>query len=170
MKRELTAKQRVFVEEYLVDLNATQAAIRAGYSKKTAQRIGSENLSKPLVAEAIQKAMEKRSERTEITADAVLEELAKLGFSNMKDYAAVMSDGSGMHLDLSELTRDQAAAIKSIKSTTTKIGEGLVSESTELKLADKKPSLELLGKHLELFTENVKIDHGTVNFNITIPK
>ncbi len=69
---KLTAKQDRFVAEYLIDLNATQAAIRAGYSKRTAQRIGSENLFKPLIAAAIAAGQAKRSERTEIDADYVL--------------------------------------------------------------------------------------------------
>ena len=70
--RKLTAKQERFVEEYLIDLNATQAAIRAGYSRKTANRTGSENLSKPGIAEAIAKRQKERSERTEIDQDWVL--------------------------------------------------------------------------------------------------
>ena len=68
----LTAKQKTFCEEYLVDLNATQAAIRAGYSSDTAQQIGSENLLKPVIQEHIQKNMDKRSQKTEITAEYVL--------------------------------------------------------------------------------------------------
>lgn len=72
----LTAKQEAFVAEYLVDLNATQAALRAGYSAKTAFRIGAENLQKPAVAAAIAAAKAKRVERTEITADAVVQRLA----------------------------------------------------------------------------------------------
>jgi phage terminase small subunit len=68
---DLTAKQQRFVEEYLIDLNATQAAIRAGYSEKTAYSIGNENLSKPEIAKAIETAQQERSQRTEITADRV---------------------------------------------------------------------------------------------------
>ncbi len=71
----LTAKQHAFVEEYLVDMNATQAAIRAGYSPKTAHTIGHENLSKPDIGAALQKARAERSERTEITADWILKSL-----------------------------------------------------------------------------------------------
>ena len=74
----MTAKQQLFVDEYLIDLNATQAAIRAGYSEKTAQAIGAENLTKPIVSEAIAEALKSRSERTEITQDRVLEKLAAL--------------------------------------------------------------------------------------------
>lgn len=68
----LTAKQKAFCDEYLIDLNQTQAAIRAGYSKKTAQEIGSENLSKPIIREYIDIRLAKRTQRTEITADYVL--------------------------------------------------------------------------------------------------
>lgn len=69
---QLTDKQKLFVKEYLIDLNATQAAIRSGYSEDTAKQIGSENLSKPYLQEAIQKEMSKRSNKTEITAEYVL--------------------------------------------------------------------------------------------------
>ena len=71
----LTPKQQLFVAEYLVNLNATQAAVRAGYSKKTAYSVGHENLKKPEVAAAIQEAMEARSERTGVTQDQVIEGL-----------------------------------------------------------------------------------------------
>jgi phage terminase small subunit len=73
MAGKLTPKQEMFVKEYLVDLNATQAALRAGYSEKTANRIGAENLSKPVIQSRIQELMNKRAEKTEITADAVLQ-------------------------------------------------------------------------------------------------
>lgn len=83
----LTNKQKRFVEEYLIDMNATQAAIRATYSEKTAYSIGIENLKKPEIQEALQEAMQKRSDRTQITQDRVLEELAKVGFKKAADYA-----------------------------------------------------------------------------------
>lgn len=74
----LTPKQRRFVDEYLIDLNATQAAIRAGYSQKTADRIGPELLGKTCVSDAIQEAQKKRQERTEITQDYVLQKLKEI--------------------------------------------------------------------------------------------
>ena len=77
----MTAKQERFVQEYLVDLNATQAALRAGYSEKTARSIGAENLSKPDIEKAIADALEARRLRTEITQDRVLEELAAIAFA-----------------------------------------------------------------------------------------
>ena len=83
----LTKKQERFVEEYLVDLNATQAAIRAGYSEKTAEAIGYENLRKPQIQAVIQKAMETRSKRMEITQDRVLDEIGKVAFHAAADSA-----------------------------------------------------------------------------------
>jgi len=82
---KLTDKQRRFVEEYLVDLNATQAAIRAGYSERTADRIGPELLGKSWVSAAIQEAINQRSRRTEITQDRVLNELAIVAFGEGSD-------------------------------------------------------------------------------------
>ena len=75
---KLTAKQQRFAEEYLVDLNATRAAMRAGYSEKTAQKIGSENLSKPDIAVAIAEAQAARSKRTETTQDWVIKRLVAI--------------------------------------------------------------------------------------------
>lgn len=80
---KLTNKQKRFVEEYLIDLNATQAAIRAGYSVNSARDVGCENLTKPNISEAISKAMAERSKRTGINQDRVVRELAKIGFVNM---------------------------------------------------------------------------------------
>jgi phage terminase small subunit len=84
---KLTPKQTRFIEEYLVDLNATQAAIRAGYSARTATVIGNENLTKPYIQAAIQIAQLARSERTQITVDKVLEdiELIKLNAMQQED-------------------------------------------------------------------------------------
>lgn len=84
MPAKITPKQQRFVEEYLVDLNATQAAIRAGYSRKTARQIGEQNLSKLDIQSAITKAREKRSERTQITVDRVLEEIARIGMGDVR--------------------------------------------------------------------------------------
>lgn len=83
----LTAKQERFVSEYLVDLNATQAAIRAGYSERTADRIGPELLGKTCVSKAIQAAIEERSKRTGITQEKVVEEIGKIAFATAADCA-----------------------------------------------------------------------------------
>lgn len=160
---KLTAKQKTFVEEYLVDLNATQAAIRAGYSAKTANEQGSRLLANVKVREAVQEAMDKRSVRTEITADNVLHEIAKLAFSNMMDYITVLPDGMAT-IDLSMLTRDQAAAIQEMTVDVLKQhgdDEGHV-QRVRFKLADKKGNLELLARNLKLLTDKVEVDAGSL--------
>lgn len=86
MARKLTPKQKAFVDEYLIDLNATQACIRAGYSKKTADRIGPELLGNPCVAAAIQKAMQERQRRTEVTQDYVIAKLKEIADKDASDY------------------------------------------------------------------------------------
>lgn len=142
---ELTDKQRKFVSEYLVDLNATQAAIRAGYSAKTADRIGPELLGKTCVREAVEAAQKRREKRTEITQDRVLNELARVAFGNSR---AVMSWGPGglVLRNSDELTEDEAALVSEVRETTTKDGGSMA-----LKTHDKMKALELLGKHLGMF-------------------
>lgn len=141
----LTEKQKRFVEEYLNDLNATQAAIRAGYSPNTANRIGSENLTKPDVKNAIQKAIAARQERTKITQDRVLQELAGIAFANGADFVKVVGHGAAQMVEImptDELDSDKRAAISGIEET--KYG---IKVST----CDKVRALELLGKHLGMF-------------------
>ena len=100
--KKLTAKQSLFVKEYLIDLNATQAAIKAGYSNKSAKEIGCENLTKPNIAKAIQTAMDKRSNRLEITQDSVLKNIeslrAKAEKENQLSVAARCLELQGKHL------------------------------------------------------------------------
>lgn len=154
----LTSKQDRFVQEYLVDLNATQAAIRAGYSKKTAAAIGAENLTKPKIAEAVQNAMAERAKRTEITADKVLQELAKIGFADIRK----LFTPGGSLLPVSDLDDDAAACLSSIEITTRKVRGGdddELEEVSKVKLWDKRAALVDLGRHLKLFTD--KVEHGT---------
>lgn len=138
----LTEKQKRFVAEYLVDLNATQAAIRAGYSAKTADRIGPELLGKTCVSEAIQKAVLDRQQRTEITQDMVIRELASIGFARATDFVHVR-DGRVIIDDTDDLTDAQKGAIAGIK-------EGKFG--IEVKLHDKVRALEKLGEHLGMFS------------------
>lgn len=156
----LTAKQQRFVDEYLKDLNATQAAIRAGYSKKTAASIGQENLTKPEIAKALKGAMQGRSERTAITQDMVLRELAKIGFSDIRkvvrwgETEVRMVDGEegeaedmvpyhGLALiDSSEIDDETAGAIA-------EVSQG--RDGLKVKLHDKKGALVDIGRHLGMF-------------------
>lgn len=148
---KLTAKQQRFVEEYLIDLNATQAAIRAGYSPKTAKEIGSETLSKPNIRAHVDEALAERSKRTGINADRVVRELARIAFVNAAD--VINFDSATLSENASE---DDTAAIASVRVKTipTDAGEGV---EREIRMCDKLKALELLGKHLGMFTDKISI-------------
>jgi len=151
----LTAKQERFVAEYLVDLNATQAAIRAGYSEKTATEQGSRLLTNVKVQEAIAKGQNKTAEKLEITKDRIVEELAKIGFSNMLDYMRAGNDGDP-YLDFSNLTREQAAALAEVTVEDFKDGRGEDARDVrriKFKLHDKKGALVDLAKMLGFMVE-----------------
>lgn len=154
MNKRLTPKQERFVDEYLIDLNATQAAIRAGYSRKTADRIGPELLGKTCVSDAIQRRRRDRERRTEITQDRVLQELAAIAFARGTDYASVSPGGAVQIKPTEELNDAQKAAVLSIKET---------QNGVEIKLADKVRALELLGKHQGLFDGSGKDDKAPIN-------
>ncbi len=168
----LTAKQQRFCDEYLIDLNATQAAIRAGYSEKTAMEQGYQLLQKTSVAEYIAERKADRMERTEITQDMVLKELANIAFSNAADYANVIEKQAMVEVEgnmipvldengdpvmyrtveptLTEsLTEEQKRALAVIKKG---------RDGFEVKPYDKVRALELLGKHLGMWTENVVVE------------
>lgn len=160
---DLTPKQARFVAEYLLDSNATQAAIRAGYSKATAAQGGAQllrNIKVRAEIDAAQKAaMAKAVEKYEVSQDRIIRELALLGYSNMQDFASVDDKGTPF-LDMSKLNRDQWAAVQSIKVD----DDGAVT----LKLYDKRASLVDLHKHSGLYTE--KQDHKvTVDATETTP-
>ena len=138
---KLTEKQRRFVEEYLVDLNATQAAIRAGYSVQTADAIGCENLTKPNIQAEISKRMAERSRRTGVNQDRIVLELAKLAFVKMTDIV----DDQGKIKD--GTVDDDLACIESVK----------YKESAS-ELASKLKALELLGKHLGMWNDKLDVN------------
>lgn len=150
----MTDKQQRFVEEYLIDLNATQAAIRAGYQAGSTQRaseIGSELLHKTPVQKAIAKAMADRSKRTGISQDRVVEELAKIAFMNAAD--VINTEDASI---LEDASREDLSCIQSVKVKQSD-GEKGSSIEREIKLADKIRALELLGKHLGMFKDRVEI-------------
>ena len=153
--RKLTARQQRFVEEYLVDLNATQAAIRAGYSEKAARFTGSENLTKPNIAEAIQKHLKKRSRRTEVTADKVIAEYALVAFADMADYIDFNSAGNVV-LDWSQMPEGATKVISEITQEEFVDGKGEDARPvrrTKFKLHSKMSALNDLAKHLGMFIE-----------------
>ena len=152
--QRLAAKQRAFVEEYLVDLNATQAAIRAGYSAATACEIGSELLAKPAVAAAVAAGMAQRSHRTNLKQDSVLYEMSLLALSSISHY--VIDDVSGEVRMAPGAPIGAIHAIQSIKRrtfvSTDANGNERRTYEVELKLWDKPTPLTLLGRHVGLFS------------------
>lgn len=139
----LTPKQKRFVAEYLVDLNATAAAKRAGYKDPN---IGRQLITKNNVSEAIQRAIADRQERTEITQDMVLRETAKLAFFDIRK----MFDKNGKPLDISELDDDTSAALVGLDVQDIKDADSgdFLGYVKKYKMADKIKALELLGKHV----------------------
>lgn len=151
MSTALTAKQARFVAEYLCDLNATQAAIRAGYSPKTARSIGYENLTKPHIADAIADGKSGQIEEAEITAQRVLNELGRIGFADIRNLFE-WSEERAAFVPSRDLTEDQAAAVASVKAETTHFtrddGTTETKIKLELKTHDKLGALREIGKHL----------------------
>jgi len=155
---DLTPKQIIFCKEYLIDFNATRAAKTAGYSEKTAQRMGSENLSKPVIQERILKEIKAREYRTEITADRVLQEIALLGFSDIAHYVEIGEDGQVTTKTFEEMPEHASRAIESISEDRI-IRENpdgtqiIVHDKYKFKLHSKIHALEKLFKHLGLAAE-----------------
>jgi phage terminase small subunit len=147
----LTEKQQRFVDEYLIDLNATQAAIRAGYSVRTANEQGARLLANVSIQNNISKRMAERSRRTGVNQDRVVIELAKIAFINAADVIdpddATIKEGA---------TTDDTAAIQSVKVKVipTKEGEGV---EREIRLNDKLKALELLGRHLGMWDDRLDV-------------
>lgn len=135
---KLTDKQQRFVDEYLIDLNATQAAIRAGYSEKTAAVIGNENLIKPYIADAIAKAQEKRSERTKVDADYVIKTIVET---------------------IERCSQAKQVYDKSGELVMTETPDGELAPAYKYDASSVLKGAELLGRHLSMFTD--KVDHTT---------
>lgn len=149
----------MFAREYVIDLNGTRAAIAAGYSTKGADVAASHLLGNPRVKRQIDDLLSKRASKLEIKAEHVADELRKMAFANMQDYMRVNADG-WPELDLSTLTRDQAAAIQEFSEDATGgtgDGEKRLVLRRRFKLGDKRGSLELLGRHLGMFKDNVNV-------------
>ncbi len=155
-KQGLTPKQAAFVAEYLTDLNATQAAKRAGYSAHTCNEQGARLLANVSVRSAIDAALAKRAEKLEITADRVLTELARLAFFDARN----LFDDDGNPIKVPDLDEDSARAIVGMDVVMIGNAEMGIGQVQKVKLADKKGALELLGKHIGLFKNELKISGG----------
>jgi phage terminase small subunit len=151
--RELTPKQARFAIEYLVDLNATQAAIRAGYAKANADVVGSQLLGKTWVAEEIQRQQAARAARTEVTIDRVVLELARIAFNDARAYFGDRHDLKA----IGDLGEDQGAALAGVEVDAIFEGRGdervLIGYTRKVKFWPKVPALKLLGRHLGAFKD-----------------
>lgn len=150
MKPKLTDKQARFVEEYLVDLNATQAAIRAGYSEKTAEQQAYQLLQKPSVREAIAAAKIERSEKTKIDAAYVLNRLVEIDQMDVLD----ILDDEGHMKPVSQWPKVWRTTLSGMDINRLRtLGEGddaIESVLQKIKWPDKVKNLELIGKHVEV--------------------
>ena len=149
----LTPKQQRFVEEYLIDLNATQAAIRAGYSEKTAQQMGSENLLKPVIAKAIQEAQNKRTEQTQIDAAYVLKRLVEIDQMDVLD----IMDDNGNVKPIKDWPKTWRQYISNIETISLEDEAGWLKK---IKWPDKVKNLELLGRHVSVGAFKDKVEHS----------
>ncbi|WP_136420294.1 terminase small subunit [Herbaspirillum sp. ST 5-3] len=154
----LTDKQRRFADEYLIDLNATAAYKRAGYTGKgnAAESMASQLLRNIKVAKYIQEAMDRRSEKVEISSEQVLSEIGKLAFADIRK----VFNENGQLLPIHMLPDEIAASVSSIEVVTSRIPGGEpadIEHTAKIKFWDKRGSLELLGRHLKLFTDKLDV-------------
>jgi phage terminase small subunit len=160
-ENKLTDKQEEFCQQYLIDLNGTQAAIRAGYSADTAYSIASENMIKPKIQARLAELMEARRKRCQVSQDEVVLELKRIAFSDMRKIAKW--DGDSVTLEAStSLSDDDGACVESVARTTTKDGG-----SISCKLHSKTKALELLARHLGMLHD--KVDHTTKGKSLRQP-
>ncbi len=154
----MTPKQERFVAEYLKDLNATQAAIRAGYSKKTAEVQGWRLLRNAEISALVFQSKTRQLESADLTATRVLEELRRLAFSDVTG----LFDEQGNLKPIHTLTPEQAAAIASLEVVQRNLtsGDGHTDIVQKLKVWDKTKALEMLAKHFALLTERVEHSGG----------
>ena len=149
VSRGLNEKQALFVREYLVDLNGTQAAIRAGYSPRTAKQQATRLLTNAYVASALTAAQGERADRTQITADDVLREIAAIAFAHMGQYAT----WNGQTVTLTDSAAVDPRAVSEVKQTVNQFGSNV-----GIKLHDKLGALEKLGKHLGMWNDKGETD------------
>lgn len=147
---KLSDKQELFCKEYLVDLNATQAAIRAGYSEKASRAISCENLTKPNIQERIQELSKKRAEKLEISMDRVALEYHRIA---MFDPRRLFNE-EGSLKPIHELDDDTAAGISSLDHELIYSNKENIGEIKKIRLWDKTKALEALGRHVGFFEKD----------------
>lgn len=160
-ERKLTPKQQKFVAEYLIDLNATQAAIRAGYSAKTAKEQAARLLTNANIAAELEKRRGKIQKKLEITQESIITELAAIAFANGADYAKVVGNGVSGYVEFTptdQLDPMKLKAIAGIKES---------QSGMEVKLHDKLRAIELLDKYLGLFEQQKEAAETSLADSIT---
>lgn len=150
---KLNEKQRQFAKEYLIDLNATQAAIRAGYSPKTAGVQGHELLKNPKIQEFIQQSINRVEKKLDISAERIMQEYARVAFADIRNYGEWDATGRATMKPSVELSDDETAAISEITVTTTVRDDGNTAVVSKMKLADKLRALDGLSKIRGLFVD-----------------
>ena len=159
---QITDRMKKFVDEYLIDFNATQAAIRAGYSTDTANEQGSQLLARPDIRELVAEGQKEIMERTQTFQDNAVAELKIVGFSDLADFLTVKDGGIVEQKPFNELTKEQTKCIKKIKQTvrSSHSADGTILHQTaviEIELHDKLKALELLGRHLGMFNDSIRL-------------
>lgn len=165
MAGKLTPKQARFVEEYLIDLNATQAAIRAGYSSRSAHVQGTQLLNNPRISAHVAERLAELSRRTGVNQERIMRELARIAF--VEPTRIVNMDDATIRASASE---DDRAAIQSVKVKQIPTPEGTITER-EIRFYDKNRALELLGKRFGMWVERLQADvHGTIEIIDDVPE
>jgi phage terminase small subunit len=156
-----SSQRNMFCNEFVKDGNGTAAAMRAGYSEKSARQISTELLGDPQVQERIHKAFQRIQARTQVSAEKVVREYARLAFANMSDVAEW--GGGAMSIKASgELDEDVLAAVSEVIETT-----GPAGSTTKVKLFSKTDALNALSKHLGMFVER---SESEININVNAPE
>lgn len=153
----LTQQQQVFVAEYVIDFNQKRAALAAGYSEKSISALASHLLSNPKIQTAIDVALSDYGTEHKVLKQRVLAQLSNLAFSDMADYYE-HAEGETLTLkDLKAMSRKQTSAIQEVKVKNTIHKGELVGQDITFKLCSKERALDMLGRHLGMFTDKVEV-------------
>jgi phage terminase small subunit len=165
MRAELTEKESRFCEEYPIDFNATQAAIRAGYSEKTAGAIGHENLKKPKIQAKLSEVIQKTGEQLGITRERVMQEIGRLAFVDIRKAFTI----DGALKPITEMDDETAAALAGLEVYEEKVSDPgadetvVAGQTKKIKLYDKTKALEMLAKHFKIYTD-APVNNNSIRF------
>ena len=167
MSQDLTRKQQIFCKEYVIDFNGARAARVAGYSEGTARATACENLTKPYITDYISELTAIRNERLRVDADKVVQELAKIAFTNMDDFGVWDSEGNFLLKSSEDMSEEAKASLNNVNFTTS-TKEGITDSSLKVTRYDKLKALEMLARHTGAFNED-QSNKGVINVTIGKP-